>query len=72
MANNDTLIYISLFEIPQRAAEPYRHDELGHSYDYGTDIQVVAVHRDVAHHHVEDQQDDDESLHEGIRHYTKH
>lgn len=61
-----------LFEVPERAAEPERQDQLCDSDDHSTNIQVVAVDRDVAHHHVEHQQRDDETLHECIGDHTQH
>ena len=42
-----------LFEVPQRAAKPEGQDELCDTDDHCTDVEVVAVDRDVAHHHVE-------------------
>ncbi len=61
-----------LLAVPEGAAEPERHDELGHSDHNGTHIQVVAIHMNVAHHHVEYQQSYDQALHESIRDDTQH
>lgn len=56
---------ISLFIVPQRAAEPNRHDQLSDSDDDGRHVHAVVVHWFEVTDHVEDQQSNDQGLRTG-------
>ena len=61
----------SLFVVPQRTAEPERHDELSDSDHNGTDVEAVAVHALKPTDHVQEKDADDEALHDGVGDYTQ-
>lgn len=66
------MFWDSLFEIPEGAAEPQRHNELCHTYHHGTHIETVGVDRDVVAHKVEDEDGYDEALHDRIGDHAQH
>lgn len=62
----------SLLAVPERTTKPEWHDKFCHAYHHGTNVEIVTVHREVAHHHVVHQQGDDQPLHECIGDHTQH